>query len=75
MMTEQQERDLAGIKNLGFDNVQGDLSHISRGSAAGISEDRIYLDDETVRTSNTQIIEVTEDAEGVTRRLSRNVGR
>jgi hypothetical protein len=75
MMTEQQARDLAEIQNQGFENVKGDLTRFGRGAAAPINEDVLHLEDATVRTSNTQIVDVTEDAEAVTRRVSRQVGR
>ena len=75
MMTEQQQRDLAGIANKGFDNVNADLDDFSRGATAPIGEDVLHLEDATVRTSNTKMIPITEDAEAVTARLSRMVGK
>jgi len=73
MMTDQMKADLAGIDNQGFDNVPSPGDE-SRGSAAPISEDVLRLVNATVNTSNTQRINVTEDAEAVTARLSRRTG-
>jgi len=72
-LTEQMQKDLASITNQGFDNVPSPGDE-SRGSAAGIMEDVMRLVNVTVKTSNTQRIDVTEDAEAVTARLSRKTG-
>jgi len=55
-MTEQMRKDLASVQNLGFENVKGNLSQFSRGSAAGALEDVLELDDAAVRTSDTRKI-------------------
>ena len=73
MMTDQMKADLAGIQNQGYDNVPSPGDE-SRGSAAPILEDVLRLVNATVDTSNTQRIQVTEDAEGVTARLARKTG-
>lgn len=73
MMTDQMKQDLASITNQGFDNVPSPGDE-SRGSAAGIGEDVMKLVNATVNTSNTQRINVTEDAEAVTARMSKKTG-
>lgn len=72
-LTEQMKQDMASVTNLGYDNVPSPGSE-SRGSAAGIGEDAMPLVNATVKTSNTQRIDITEDAEAVTARLSRKTG-
>lgn len=74
MMTEQMQRDVASVTNLGFDNVPAPGDE-SRGATAPINEDVLRLVNATVNTSNTQRITVTEDASDVTARLSRNVAK
>lgn len=73
MMTDQMKADLASITNQGFDNVPSPGDE-SRGSAAGIGEDVMKLVNATVNTSNTERINVTEDAEAVTARMSKKTG-
>jgi len=72
-LTDQMKADLASATNQGFDNVPSPGDE-SRGSTAPISEDILRLVNATVNTSNTQRLNVTEDAEDVTARLSRKTG-
>lgn len=74
-LTDQMQRDLASCTNLGFDNVPSPGDESRGGAATPINEDVLRLVNATVKTSNTQIIPITEDASDVTARLSRNVGR
>ena len=70
-ITDQMQQDLATCKYLGCDNVNDDLSKFTRGSAAGIGEDVLHLQDATVRTSNTQMLPSDVDAEDITARFAK----